>query len=55
MGISANIQSGEKDGKTLYRIQVNYRGKPEQIKDLRKELEKAGIDRVILKTKTPVQ
>ena len=55
LGISSNIQSGEKDGKTVYRIQVNYRGTPDQIKNLRQELEKVGIKQIILKTKVPVQ
>ena len=55
LGLSSNIQSGERDGKTVYRIQVNYRGTPDQIKNLRQELEKVGIKQIILRTKVPVQ
>ena len=55
LNINSSIQSGEKDGKMLYRVHVNYRGKPEQIKNLRQELEKVGIKQIILRTKVPVQ
>ncbi len=55
LGVSASVQSGEKDGKTLYRIQVSYRGRPDQISGLRQKLSKVGIGQIILKTKIPVQ
>lgn len=52
-GMDAFVIEAQKDGSTIYRINVRFRGTPDDTKALTKKLQDVGIDRKILITKTP--
>ena len=54
-GMNAFIITADKDGSVIYRINVRFRGTPDDTHQLTKQLAAAGLDRKILITKTPAQ
>lgn len=52
-GLDAFVLEAKKDESTIYRINVRFRGSPDDTRKLTKDLQDAGIDRKILVTKTP--
>lgn len=52
-GIDAFVLEAQKDSGKIYRINVRFRGTPEDTRPFSKKLEEAGIDRKILITKKP--
>ncbi len=54
-GLRASMVQGTKDGSKIYRVHVDFRGTPGDTNQLREQLSKFGIDRVLLKTKVATQ
>ena len=54
-GLRASMVQGNKDGSKLYRVHVDFRGTPSDTNQLREQLSKFGINRVLLKTKVATQ
>ncbi len=54
-GLRASMVQGNKDGSKLYRVHVDFRGTPSDTNQLRDQLAKFGINRVLLKTKVATQ
>lgn len=54
-GFKASIVEAQKDGKTIYRLNVAFRGTPEDTRTLSEDLKKVGINNKILIKKTPTQ
>lgn len=52
-GMDAFVLEAQKDGGAIYRINVRFRGTPDDTKKLTKALQDVGIERKILITKTP--
>lgn len=52
-GISAKITETQANGKTWFRILVNFKGKPEDTRKLREKLATHDITNIILRGKTP--
>lgn len=52
-GIDAFVLEAQKDSGKIYRINVRFRGTPEDTRQFSKKLEEAGMDRKILVTKKP--
>jgi cell division septation protein DedD len=53
-GIKARLDSSVENGVSWYRLNALFRGTPEDTRQLRAALSKHGIDKVILRSKTPV-
>ncbi len=53
-GIKVRLDSSVENGVSWYRLNALFRGTPEDTRQLRAALSKHGIDKVILRSKTPV-
>ncbi|MBZ2172833.1 SPOR domain-containing protein [Nitratidesulfovibrio sp. SRB-5] len=53
-GIKVRMDSSVENGVSWYRLNALFRGTPEDTRQLRAALSKHGIDKVILRSKTPV-
>jgi len=53
-GIKVRLDSSVENGVSWYRLNALFRGTPEDTRQLRAALAKHGIDKVILRSKTPV-
>lgn len=53
-GFRASILQIEKDGAALYRINVDFRGAPEETSSLSEDLKALGLERKILISKSPI-
>jgi len=54
-GLAPYIQAGEANGSTWYRVYVKHRGTPTSTDSMKATLAKFGIDKPLLKKKTPLQ
>lgn len=53
-GIKVRVENSVENGVSWYRLNALFRGTPEDTRQLRAALSKHGIDKVILRSKTPV-
>lgn len=53
-GLRIRIESQKEGSVTWYRLLVNFRGTPEDTRNLKGTLQKQGIDKIIMRSKTPV-
>ncbi len=53
-GIKVRLDTSVENGVSWYRLNALFRGTPEDTRQLRAALAKHGIDKVILRSKTPV-
>jgi len=54
VGLFASVEPTTVSGKTWHRVLVQFRGTPEETRDMKARLAKAGFDRVIMKSKSPI-
>lgn len=54
VGLFASVEPTTVGGKTWHRVLVQFRGTPEETRDMKDRLAKAGFDRVIMKSKNPI-
>lgn len=54
VGLFASVEPTAVGGKTWHRVLVQFRGTPEETRDMKDRLAKAGFERVIMKSKNPI-
>lgn len=54
LGLNASVQKDSKGDSALYRIQVAFRGSPDDTNAMKEKLKTVGINSVIMRSKTPV-
>ena len=53
-GLFATVEPTSVNGKTWHRVLVQFRGTPEETRDMKERLAKVGLDRAIMKSKNPL-
>lgn len=53
-GLFATVEPTSVNGKTWHRVLVQFRGTPEETRDMKERLSKVGLDRAIMKSKNPL-
>jgi len=54
MGLTTSVESAQAKGTTWHRVLVHFQGTPEQTRDLKETLAGAGVQKPIMKSKTPL-
>jgi cell division protein FtsN len=54
LGFNAEVTQGEGNGKTWHRVVVHFKGKPEDTRELKAKLKAFGVDKPLLRSKSPL-
>ncbi len=53
-GLFATVEATSVNGKTWHRVLVQFRGTPDETREMKERLATVGVDRVIMKSKSPL-